>query len=149
MEVIKAPVYFDTNVFIYIIDGYEEYQELLSSLLHYIAKNNILVITSELTLAECLVKPIKDGNQEAIEQFKKHIQTSDFLKVKSVSREILINSANIRNQLGLKLPDAIHIATAINQDCKTFVTNDQKLRVPEGMQRLYLKELLNNCKLIR
>ena len=133
MEVIKAPVYFDTNVFIYIIDGYEEYQELLSNLLHYIAKNKILVITSELTLAKCLVKPIKDGNQKAIEQFKKHIQTSDFLKVKPVSREILINSASIRNQLGLKLPDAIHMATAINQDCKTFVTNDQKLRIPEGM----------------
>jgi predicted nucleic acid-binding protein len=95
-----------------------------------------------------LVKPIKDENQEAIEQYKKHIQTSDFLKVKPVSREILINSASLRNQLGLKLPDAIHMATAINQDCKTFVTNDQKLRVPEGMQRLYLKEVLNNGKLL-
>jgi predicted nucleic acid-binding protein len=149
MELIKAPVYFDTNVFIYIIDGYEEYQDLLSSLLHYIANNNILVVTSELTLAECLVKPIKDGNQKAIEQFKQHIQTSEVLKVKPVSREILINSASLRNELGLKLPDAIHMATAINQNCKTFVTNDQKLRVPEGIQRLYLKELLNNGKLIR
>ncbi len=148
MEIITAPVYFDTNVFIYTIDGYEEYQELLSSLLYSIANKNILVVTSELTLAECLVKPIKDENQEAIEQFKKHIQNSDALKVKSVSREILVHSATIRNQLGLKLPDAIHMATAINQKCKTFVTNDKKLRVPEGMQRLYLKELLNKGELI-
>jgi len=40
------------------------------------------------------------------------------------------------------------MATAINQKCKTFVTNDKKLRVPEGMQRLYLKELLNKGELI-
>ena len=78
MEIIKSPVYFDTNIFIYAIDGYEEYQALLQNIFEYISKNKMLVITSELTLAECLVKPMKDNNQEAVEQFKNHIKTSDF-----------------------------------------------------------------------
>lgn len=67
-----------------------------------------------------------------------------FLKVKSVSRNILINSAGTRNKLGLKLPDAIHMATSIDQECKTFITNDRKLKAPEGMERIYIKDLLSS-----
>ena len=142
MDIIKSPVYFDTNIFIYAIDGHEEYSELLQAIFAYISNNKILVITSELTLAECLVKPMKDGNHEAVKQFSNHIKTNEFLKVKSVSRKILISSADARNKLGLKLPDAIHMATAIEQKCKTFITNDQKLKAPENMERIYIKDLL-------
>jgi predicted nucleic acid-binding protein len=142
MEIIKSPVYFDTNIFIYAIDGHEEYQDLLQNIFEYIAENKMLVITSELTLAECLVKPMRDENREAIGQYTNHIKTSELLKVKAVSRNILISSADARNKLGLKLPDAIHMATAIDQECKTFVTNDRKLTAPEGMERIYIKDLL-------
>ena len=142
MEIIKSPVYFDTNIFIYAIDGHEEYQDLLQNIFEYIAENKILVVTSELTLAECLVKPMRDENREAIEQYTNHIKTSELLKVKAVSRNILISSADARNKLGLKLPDAIHMATAIDQKCKTFITNDRKLTAPEGMERIYIKDLL-------
>jgi len=142
MEIIKSPVYFDTNIFIYAIDGHEEYQDLLQNMFEHIAENKILVITSELTLAECLVKPMRDENKESIEQYTNHIKTSELLKVKAVSRNILISSADTRNKLGLKLPDAIHMATAIDQECKTFITNDRKLKAPEGMERIYIKDLL-------
>ena len=142
MEIIKSPVYFDTNIFIYAIDGHEEYQDLLQNIFEYIAENKMLVVTSELTLAECLVKPMRDKNKEAIAQYTNHIKTSKLLKVKAVSRNILISSADTRNKLGLKLPDAIHMATAIEQECKTFITNDRKLTAPKGMKRIYIKDLL-------
>jgi len=142
MEIIKPPVYFDTNIFIYAIDGHEEYKDLLQQIFEHIIENKMLVVTSELTLAECLVKPMKDANQAAVEQFKQHIKSSEFLKVKSISRNILIRSAEIRNTLGLKLPDAIHMATAIEQGCKTFISNDRKLKAPDNMERLYIKDFL-------
>lgn len=145
IESIKGPVYFDTNVFIYSLDGYEEYYGLLKTIFSHIAENHLLVVTSELTLAECLVKPVKDENKEATKQFEQYIQTSEIMKVKPVSRGILRQSANVRAEQGLKLPDAIHMATAIDQCCKTFITNDKKLksRTPEGMQQIYLKALLD------
>ena len=144
IESIKGPVYFDTNVFIYSIDGYEEYTELLKDIFSHIAEHRLLVITSELTLAECLVKPVKDENIEAVMQFERHINSSESMKVRPVSREILRQSAHVRAELELKLPDAIHMATAIDQGCKTFITNDKrlKLRTPEAMQQVYLKALL-------
>lgn len=65
-----------------------------------------------MTLAECLVKPVKDGNHEVIQQFENHIQNSSMLGVKPVTRGILKGSTYTRSQLNLKLPDAIHMATA-------------------------------------
>ncbi len=141
MDIMEAPLYFDTNVFIYAIEGHDEYYDLLSYLFKHIENNHLLTVTSELTLAECLVKPEKDKNNEAIEHYKQHIKNSKQLKVVPISRRILINAAKVRSQLQLKLPDAIHMATAIDQNCKTFVTNDKKLRTPTEMQRIDMKDL--------
>lgn len=144
MDRLKPPLYFDTNIFIYTIEGHEHYLNLLEQLFNFVFENELIVVTSELTLAECLVKPIKDGNKKAIDTFTTHIRSNDVLKVKSISRKILVDSATIRAELNLKLPDAIHVATAIDQDCKTFITNDKKLSVPGGIQSVYLEDLLTN-----
>jgi len=140
MDIKEGPIYFDTNVFIYSIEGHEKYYAWLQKLFNYVYAQKILIITSELTLAECLVKPVKEGNTVAIDAFKTHIKSNDAMAVKHVSREILIRSATVRSEMGLKLPDAIHMATAMSQSCKTFVTNDKKLISPEGIDRVYLSD---------
>lgn len=136
MGMIKGPIYFDTNVFIYAIEGHESYYQWISELFEYIASNQIKVITSELTLAECLVKPIKDGNQAAIEGFKRHLQSNESIQMCQIAREILIRSAQVRSELSLKLPDAIHVATAIEHACQVFVSHDKKLKAPDSMLKL-------------
>lgn len=142
MEIKKAPLYFDTNFFIYMLEGHEDYREALKSILDFKDQHKLITFTSEITLAECLVKPFNDRNTEAVTIYEDHLKTSQSLKVKSVSRRILREAARLRGVLGLKLPDAIHVATASENECKTFVTNDKKLRVPEGMERIYLRDLL-------
>lgn len=141
MEIIASPVYLDTNIFIYSMEGHENYHDVLMDLFNHIEKHELKVITSELTLAECLVKPQKDKNSAAIEQYKTHITTNHRLTVKAVTRKILIDSAQVRSQLGLKLPDAIHMATALDQGCKTFITNDKNLRSPKNIIRMTLEDL--------
>lgn len=142
MDELKGPVYFDTNVFIYSIEGHEDYAPVLSALFGQIFDRGLEVFTSELTLAECLVKPAKDKNDAAVQQYEDHIKTNAVMAVIPVTRGILRNSAYVRSELGLKLPDAIHMATAIERGCKTFITNDLKLRTPAGMRQIYLKDLL-------
>jgi len=41
-----------------------------------------------------------------------------------VSRDVLIAAARLRAETGLKLPDAIHAATAQFTGCDQFLTND-------------------------
>ena len=142
MEIKKAPIYFDTNFFIYMLEAHEEYRNVLKNILDFKDTHKLMTFTSEITLAECLVKPFNDKNIEAVNVYENYLKTNQSLKVKSVSRKILREAARLRGILGLKLPDAIHVATAIENECKTFVTNDRKLRVPEGMERIYLRDFL-------
>jgi predicted nucleic acid-binding protein len=65
---------------------------------------------------------------------------STWLAVVPIERSILIEAAKLRAQLKLRLPDAIHIATAIATDCPTVLSNDRRLQAPPGVKLLRLKQ---------
>jgi PIN domain. len=68
---------------------------------------------------------------ELVKTFREAILPSYYLNVVPISDKILLSTANIRAQLNLKLPDAIHAATALRQKCTTILTNDAGFkRVP-------------------
>lgn len=54
-------IYLDTNIFIYAIEGYPEYQSILTSLFSLFDEGTYSAVTSELTLAEVLIKPMKEN----------------------------------------------------------------------------------------
>jgi len=49
--------YFDTNLFIYLIEKYPVHEMKVTELLQHLDAIGSQIMTSELTLAECLVKP--------------------------------------------------------------------------------------------
>jgi predicted nucleic acid-binding protein len=57
-----ASVYLDANVFIYFLEGFAPASDFLGRLFAEIDAGRIRGVTSELTLAELLVKPIRDAN---------------------------------------------------------------------------------------
>ena len=63
------------------------------------------------------------------------------MTVVPVTRDILRDAAHVRGELGMKLPDAIHVATARERECKVFITNDKGIRLPDGMRRFLLKRV--------
>ena len=98
-------------------------------------------MTSELTLAECLVKPLQAGDRESAQVYEQCIRPRQNLTVVSVSRNVLIDAAGIRAGSAAKLADAIHIASSRTQACDVFLTNDQRLRNVAGLKCLLLTEL--------
>jgi len=56
-------VYVDTAPFIYTVERHADYEQLLLPLWEALDGGAIEVVTSELTLLETLVKPLRDGNQ--------------------------------------------------------------------------------------
>jgi predicted nucleic acid-binding protein len=54
--------YLDTNIWIYAIEGYSTYAPALTDLFSAIDSHQLQAVTSELTLAEVLVKPLIDRN---------------------------------------------------------------------------------------
>lgn len=110
-------LYLDTNIFIYALEGFPEYVDEIKRLFDAIDHKVFKGVTSELTLSEVLVKPSIDQNHELKAVYLEAIRTSDVLEVVPISREVLIEAANLRAFTRMKLPDAIHAATARLTGC--------------------------------
>ena len=133
-------VYLDTNVFIYALEGYPEFVDELNEFFDSIDAGNLRAFTSELTLAEVLVRPLMDGNLEIQTAYQQALQSSEGLEVVPVSREVLIEAARLRSVANFRLPDAIHGATAILTGCETFLTNDRRLAAMSGVEAVLSSE---------
>jgi predicted nucleic acid-binding protein len=127
-------VYLDTNVIVYAVEGFDEHQAFLEALFRMLDAGEATATTSELTLAEVLVKPFKAGRHDIIELYEDLLQSAASVSVLPVDRQILINAARFRIDLRIKLPDAIHVATAVAGGCDIFLTNDRRIRLPSGLE---------------
>lgn len=89
-------------------------------------QNQISIVTSTITLVEILESKI---NPEEYQKFRQLLSRRNFLLV-DVTKEIAEISHDIRNYYAkpgestLKVPDCIHLATAISMDCGAFYTFD-------------------------
>lgn len=123
----RSRIYLDTNVWIYALEGFQSFAQPLAELFARIDDGELVAVTSELTLAEALVKPFQSNQHELELIYLDTLQTSETLTVAPVSREVLTSAARLRAQYpSLKLPDAIHAATALAQDARMFITNDAR-----------------------
>lgn len=123
-ELLGQRVYLDTNIIIYIVEGNEKFDNILNSLLAEMSANRIIAVTSEITIAEALVKPFQTKSQPDQDAFRAFMSPTRNLEMIPILREVLESSAQIRATTKLKLPDAIHWATARIHNCDSFLTND-------------------------
>ena len=130
-------VYFDSNVFIAALEHPTARSDHAWWILQAIQDGEIAGVTSEITLAEVLVKPIELGMQDLVVAYESMIAPTSNFDVPSVTREILIDAARIRSKrASVRLPDAVHLATARSRSCTFFVTEDRRMEALEGMKRL-------------
>jgi predicted nucleic acid-binding protein len=121
-------VYLDTNIIIYAVEGFPDYADKIKALLDELDAAEIIVVTSELTLAEVLVKPLQDGNVKIQQAYKDFLLPTPVFEVVPISLSILESSADVRAKTKLKLPDAIHWATFQDCKCNSFLTNDDAFK---------------------
>ena len=145
MEPVKAPrgrrIYFDSNIFIYAFEGLTPFGTVARRALAFLDNGEIHGVTSELTLAECLVKPLERNVQTAVAAYEECLQSDDTLSVVPITREILVAAAGIRAHHRLRLPDAIHAATAIALHCDRFLTNDDAFSKVSGLRVMKIADL--------
>lgn len=122
-------LYVDANILIMLAEGKDENADLLRSFFdRTIAHGAPLLCTSELTLAEVLTHPIRHLDAELQDQYEDLLVTSAWLDVESVHRPILRIAAELRaTHRALRLPDAIHVSTALFQGCDYFLSGDDRL----------------------
>ncbi len=119
-------VYLDTNVFIELTEGRDGSRMQIERLVRCAYDVGATFVTSALTFSELLVRPYREGNVELVKTYKMLGRGTDWLHIVLVTDDILDQAAKLRAASAkLKLPDAIHLATASNDGCTAFVTADQ------------------------
>lgn len=134
-------VYVDSNSVIYRVEGTEPLATASAPLWEALQVGLCRLITSELTLLEVLVKPLRDGNLALASVYRKVVAETEGLACLAIDRETLELASRIRADHRLRTPDSIHAATAIRSGASLFVTNDGDFRRVVGLNVAMLGEI--------
>lgn len=118
-------VFWDTNVFIYLLEDFGQLSDLAINLRTKMLRRGDQLITSSLTLGEVLVKPTADGDTELCRRYVQRLTASSI--VIPFDAEAAKRYAVLRCDRTLRSPDAIQLACAGIARVDLFVTNDARL----------------------
>lgn len=131
-------IYLDANV---LIEFVERADPGLARVVADARAGRLFLVTSELTLAEVIVLPMREGDGSLLSQYRDLFSQPDLLDVAPVTRAVLERSGEIRARDGCKLADAIHLASAEIAGCKVFLSSDRRLRPRLPMVRIGIESI--------
>lgn len=127
-------IFWDTNLFIYLLEGRGSASERTLALRKAMLVRGDQLLTSTLTLGEVLVKPIERGESQLYRKYEAVIAETSLVipfDLKAARRY-----AALRCDRSLRAPDAIQLACAASAGVDLFITNDARLqnRKIEGIE---------------
>ena len=111
----------DTAPLIYFVEENPDYLEIVDAFFEALARGEFRVVTSIVTLVEVLVYPLRAGNTELAQQDRDILFNQENLVTVLVSPEIAELASQLRAVHNLRTPDAIQMATAIQEEASFFL----------------------------
>jgi predicted nucleic acid-binding protein len=127
-------IYLDTNIIVYAVEEPVPLTRGQAALFDAIDNGSVHAFTSELALAECLVHPFAVNDSSLASAYETFLGGETELKLVPLDRHILIAAAHIRALTKMKLPDAIHVASAMSMGAAIFLTADRRIKGPPEMR---------------
>jgi len=134
-------LYVETSPFIYYVENHPVYADKMQQIFEDVNTGRIECITSVITLAETLTKPLQTGDKSVEQAYRTLLQQTQHITLIPITAVIAERTADLRARYSLKAPDALHLAAALNTNCDAFLTNDLRLRRVSEIQVLVLNEL--------
>jgi predicted nucleic acid-binding protein len=127
-------IFWDTNLFIYLIEDSGLLSERVARLRERMLVRGDVLFTSTLTLGEVLVKPVERGDASLERAYEAAISNGSV--VVPFDRGAARRYAAIRRDRTIRAPDAVQLACAAEAGADLFVTNDDRLsqKVVPGVQ---------------
>lgn len=136
-----GPVYMDANAVIYSVERIEPYRTLLEPMWQEARSGRFTLASSEIIVLETLVKPLREGNTRLVMLFRSILQAAE-VRLIPATLASWEQAARLRAERNLSTPDALHAATALQEKCTLFVTNDNAFRRVPGLPVTVLNDLL-------
>jgi predicted nucleic acid-binding protein len=131
----------DTSIWIYHFEGSAAHGPTADSVLEAVSEGQVAGVASELVLLELLVAPLKKGAQDIADEIELTLLHFPHLQLAPVAYTVLLRAAEIRARYGLRTPDAIMVATAVESGATLAVTNDDAWRKVKEVDVLLLHDL--------
>ena len=134
-------LYFDTNIFIYGIEGYSRYAEVVRALFRYADEIGVVVIANRILLAELLPKPLAARNDAVLARYKSLLTEGESVELVDIDHSVAMTAVDMCARHNLRPLDGLHLATALVHDCTAFVTNDRTLARVDDLPVFLLADL--------
>lgn len=125
-----ALVLVDTAPIIYCLEGHPRYAPRFRPLFDRQAAGSVAFAVATTTIAEVLTGPLRAGNETLAKRYRAVMESWE---VVALSADIAESAARFRASLGLKLPDAIQLASAIAINADALATHDRDFSRVKGL----------------
>lgn len=132
-------LFLDTAPVIYFVERNPHFVNLVDPIFARL-ENDITAVVSPITLAECLIHPLRLGLTNLQQAFVDVMQQEEVIFV-DINSYVAKEASRIRVHYNLQLPDALQIAAALIAECQAFLTNDEALKRVTELRVLVVGEL--------
>jgi predicted nucleic acid-binding protein len=134
-------LFLDTAPVIYFVERNPTYTARVDDIFDRLDKGTPQAATSPITLAECLIGPLRLGLLQAQQTFTDLLVAGPHVTFVRLDDAIARQAAELRVRYGLQLADSFQIAAALAASCEAFLTNDRGLQRVRELAILVLDDL--------
>jgi predicted nucleic acid-binding protein len=122
----------DSVSIVYYLERNPTYYAAASEWMERVNTGRLTAAASSLLLAEVLVPAYRAGKPAAARQARAALERIPNLELLDVTAAVSDVAARLRAEHNLRTPDALHVATALNEGVDWLVTNDRRLKRVEA-----------------
>jgi len=134
----------DSSILIYHLEDLQPYSDLTEAIFSNIAEGSLHAVISTICVTELLVKPFAKGQADRVTALEQFLFALPNMAVVPPNYSIAKEAARLRATYAMRTPDALLVATALNERAEVFLTNDSHLASlkAEGLTILILDDYI-------
>lgn len=123
----------DSAPIICTLEGHERLAERFAPMFQRQADGELVLAVTTVTIAEVLTGPLRAGEEALARRYRAALEA---WQVVDLTADIAESAARLRGQYGMKLPDAIQLASALAINADALVTHDRDFARVRGLRIL-------------
>ncbi|MGE3104724.1 MAG: type II toxin-antitoxin system VapC family toxin [Lysobacterales bacterium] len=128
-----ALVLVDSAPIIYTLEAHAKLAARFAAFFQRHADGEIILAVTTVAIAEVLTGPLKAGEEVLAKRYRAALEA---WQVVNFTCDIAESAARLRGKYGLKLPDAIQVASALAINADALVTHDRDFSNVRGLRVL-------------
>ena len=115
----------DSAPIIYVLEGHRALSARFLPVFERAESRDCELVITTIVLAEVLAGPLRHGDEAVADAYRDARSSPPTWRVVDLTADIAHRAARIRGRTGLRLPDAVQVATAIETSSMGLVTYDR------------------------